>query len=337
MSSTNLTQNLKLPQFVASDKPSWLGDVNGAMKNIDDGIGVIKRDITKANDTASSAKSQSDANTATLGNVNTELENIGNRVTALEAGGSTEQLEQRVNTLSTDVEALQTKADTFEENISQNGTDITELKGRVDTIEPKVKNNADKIKSVQAQTSGFTESIQTLTSGQADINSRLSVTSATATNALTNSSQNSTRITNLSNRLDSLDIDILSVTPSAVDQIEQNGAIISTTVEVIKSRNKLHFCSPIIVEVPTYGGWTSFKEVASFDNPIGTPNTSLIGEGFYTENRIYRYGASTKVQYGRFYLKFSDNKYHIYAEPIGGGISYNVVAIFCIPSITLLE
>lgn len=335
MSATNLTKNLKLPQFVASDKPSWLGDVNGAMKNIDDGIGVIKGDITKASNTASSAKSQSDANTVTLGNVNTELTNIGNRVTALEAGGVTENLEQRVNTLDTDVEALQTRADTFEEEIAQNGTDITALKGRVDKIEPKVKDNADNIKRVQAQTSGFAENINTLTSGQADINSRLSVTSATATNALTNSSQNSTRITSLSNRIDSLDIDILSVTPSIVGDTTSNGDIISTTVEVIKSRNQLHFCSPIIVEIPTYGGWTSFKEVASFNNPIGTPNTSLIGEGFYTENKIYRYGANTKVQNGRFYLKFSDNKYHIYAEPIGGGISYNVMAIFYIPAITL--
>ena len=41
MSATNLTKNLKLSQFVASDKPSWLGDVNGDHKKIDDGYGVL--------------------------------------------------------------------------------------------------------------------------------------------------------------------------------------------------------------------------------------------------------------------------------------------------------
>ena len=163
MSATNLTKNLKLSQFVASDKPSWLGDVNGDNKKIDDGYGVLAGEISKANDTASSAKSQSDANTQTLTNVNSELEDYGNRITALEAGGGTEQLEQRVNTLGTDVETLQTKADTFEENIAQNGTDITALKGRVDTIEPKVKANDDNLTNLMSTINRQDERIANLT------------------------------------------------------------------------------------------------------------------------------------------------------------------------------
>lgn len=35
MSSTNHTTNYNLPQFVGSDKPAWLGDVNPAMSAID--------------------------------------------------------------------------------------------------------------------------------------------------------------------------------------------------------------------------------------------------------------------------------------------------------------
>lgn len=35
MSATNSTPNLHLPQFTDSDKPSWLGDVNGAFDKID--------------------------------------------------------------------------------------------------------------------------------------------------------------------------------------------------------------------------------------------------------------------------------------------------------------
>lgn len=162
MSATNLTKNLKLPQFVTSDKPSWLGDVNGAMKNIDDGIGVIKGDITKASDTASSAKSQSDANAVTLGNVNSELQNQGNRITALEAGGGTEQLEQRVNTLSTNVEALQTKADTFENEITSHGTTITTLTNSVNDLTTKANTNTQNITSINNSVRGLTESVETL-------------------------------------------------------------------------------------------------------------------------------------------------------------------------------
>lgn len=160
MSATNLTKNLKLSQFVASDKPSWLGDVNGDNKKIDDGYGVLAGEISKANDTASSAKSQSDANAQTLTNVNSELEDYGNRITALEAGGGTEQLEQRLNTLSTDVESLQTRADTFEEKIEENVNSISSLKGRVDTLEPKVNTNLNNITSLTTTTHELSEKVQ---------------------------------------------------------------------------------------------------------------------------------------------------------------------------------
>lgn len=197
MSATNLTKNLKLPQFIASDKPSWLGDVNGAMKNIDDGIGVIKGDITKASDTASSAKSQSDANTVTLGNVNTELESIGNRVTALEAGGGTEQLEQRVNTNTSDIEALQTRADTFEEEIAENGTKITSVTKSVTELTPRVNSCENNITSLTTTTQGLSSSVESLSSTTTSLSN--SVTTNTR-----NISKNTTDITNIKNTLSTI-------------------------------------------------------------------------------------------------------------------------------------
>lgn len=211
MSSTNLTKNLKLPQFVASDKPSWLGDVNGAMLNIDNGYGTLTGDISKANDTASSAKSQSDANTQTLVNVNSELESQGNRITALEAGGGTEQLEQRVNTLSSDVEALQTRADTFEEEIAENGKSITALKSRVDTLEPKVKANEDNITSLQTTTDGLNLTVQEVSSKANHADTKATSAQGSATNALqlastaNNTAQNnSLQISSLQSQINSL-------------------------------------------------------------------------------------------------------------------------------------
>lgn len=208
MSATNLTKNLKLPQFVASDKPSWLGDVNGAMKNIDDGIGVIKGDITKASDTASSAKSQSDANTVTLGNVNTELTSIGNRVTALESGGGTEQLEQRLQTVESDVEALQTRADTFEEEIAENGKKITKNTSNIAALTPRVKNCEDNITSLQTTTDGLSLSTQAIgeTANNAlttanKANGTANSATTLASNAYNQSQQNKNAISDINNKL----------------------------------------------------------------------------------------------------------------------------------------
>ena len=192
MSATNLTKNLKLSQFVASDKPSWLGDVNGDNKKIDDGYGVLAGEISKANETASSAKSQSDANTQTLTNVNSELEDYGNRITALEAGGGTEQLEQRVNTLGSDVEALQTRADTFEGEISQNGTNITRLTERMTAVESKAKTNKDNITSLNSTTNSLSASVQSVssTATQAKTNADLALNNASSANTKATTAQN---------------------------------------------------------------------------------------------------------------------------------------------------
>lgn len=55
MSHTNSTANYNLPQFIGTDKPTWLTDVNGAMSSIDTAI-------KNASDTATTASG--DATTA---------------------------------------------------------------------------------------------------------------------------------------------------------------------------------------------------------------------------------------------------------------------------------
>lgn len=42
MASTNKTANVALPQFTDDDKPSWLGDVNDAMRKIDAEFGRLQ-------------------------------------------------------------------------------------------------------------------------------------------------------------------------------------------------------------------------------------------------------------------------------------------------------
>lgn len=55
MGATNRTQNYNLPQFVGSDKPTWLGDFNGAMSSIDTQMKANNDLGTTANTTANTA------------------------------------------------------------------------------------------------------------------------------------------------------------------------------------------------------------------------------------------------------------------------------------------
>lgn len=60
MSATNKTLNYELPIFIDTDKPSWLGDWNGAMTKIDNSIktvdGVAKSSVTTANEALTTAE-----------------------------------------------------------------------------------------------------------------------------------------------------------------------------------------------------------------------------------------------------------------------------------------
>ena len=55
MGHTNTTQNLNLPQFVSTDKPTWLGDINGAFQSIDAGYGNAIATATGAETAAQNA------------------------------------------------------------------------------------------------------------------------------------------------------------------------------------------------------------------------------------------------------------------------------------------
>lgn len=55
MGHTNSTANYNLPQFIGTDKPTWLGDVNGAMSAIDAAIATAASAATDAASVATNA------------------------------------------------------------------------------------------------------------------------------------------------------------------------------------------------------------------------------------------------------------------------------------------
>ena len=75
MGHTNSTANLSLPQFIGTDKPTWLGDVNGAFSAIDAYVGTNDAAVSAAASDASSAVSQAAAAVNTANTANTTAGN----------------------------------------------------------------------------------------------------------------------------------------------------------------------------------------------------------------------------------------------------------------------
>lgn len=76
MSATNSTPNYSLPVFLATDKPAWLTDWNGAMNAIDTAIHTAQATADGAQTTAGTA-------TADIATINTSLTTITGNITSL--------------------------------------------------------------------------------------------------------------------------------------------------------------------------------------------------------------------------------------------------------------
>ncbi len=96
MSYTNKTPNYELPQYVADDKPTYLGDFNGAMKKIDE---VLKTNEEKAINAEGIAEA-SDATAKQALQVANEAKSeiTGDVQTALTNAQEAKQLAQTANT-----------------------------------------------------------------------------------------------------------------------------------------------------------------------------------------------------------------------------------------------
>lgn len=141
MSYSNTTSHYNLPQYVASDIPSVLSDVNDAYAAIDTAIYNV----------AASAGSES---------------------AAIDA------LTTRVTNAETNIATLQSDLDADESTIQGQGTAITSLQARTTTVETKVASletattsNTNRIAVLEQEVSGGSVEVQTgtLTAGQTSV------------------------------------------------------------------------------------------------------------------------------------------------------------------------
>lgn len=119
MSSTNHTANYNLPQFVGTDKPTWLGDVNQAMSIIDGQMKTNANNITSASGEVSELETRVETAEGTVSSLSTAVTTVQTQANATDGA---------VNSLSTTVDALVSKL-SLGTATSANGADIISALG----------------------------------------------------------------------------------------------------------------------------------------------------------------------------------------------------------------
>ena len=119
MSSTNTTPNFGLPQYIPTDKPTYLGDFNKAMLDIDTNIKSIENKATSAESEISTANAT--ANQA-LENANTA------QTTATQAQTKADLAKTTADTAINNAENAQNTARQAQTTATQNATNINSIK-----------------------------------------------------------------------------------------------------------------------------------------------------------------------------------------------------------------
>ncbi len=134
--STNKTANYDLPQFVGTDKPTWLGDFNEAMTDIDAGmhenatnISAMASDVQTATSTASQASQNVASLTSTVSSLSSDVQSATTTANNASATASS-----ALNTAN----AANGKADTNASNIATNTSDISDLQTAIANLAPVV-------------------------------------------------------------------------------------------------------------------------------------------------------------------------------------------------------
>ncbi len=120
MGYTNKTSHYELPQYVANDKPSWLGDFNAAMLKIDTAMADNDATAEAANSAATGAQTQVAALSSQLSTIQGQVNTAVDTATAADGKATTAQtVATQANTAAgeakTLAQAAKTSADTATE------------------------------------------------------------------------------------------------------------------------------------------------------------------------------------------------------------------------------
>lgn len=159
--STNKTANYDLPQFVGTDKPTWLGDFNQAMFDIDAGMHTNATDIESIETIAQNASASASQASQDVAGLTSTVSTLSSNVTSVTATAN--------NAQQTATSALNT-ANTANGKADTNASNITALTTRVSTNETNIDNLTGTILWTNPNiTSSFESQTITLSSSDYDV------------------------------------------------------------------------------------------------------------------------------------------------------------------------
>ena len=137
--ATNSTPNYGLPIFIATDKPSWLVDWNGAMTELD----TVIKEISTSEEANKNLIATANANIAKINNIIEEIQAyntaLTNRVVTLE--GKTNKLESEYNTVINDLQApIEGGLSSLTNMVNKNTDDIQQNSRAIDLTTSRLSN-----------------------------------------------------------------------------------------------------------------------------------------------------------------------------------------------------
>lgn len=150
MSSTNHTTHYNLPQFLPQDKPSWQGDINGAMDKIDTAIYDVSLDATSAAEGVDAAMTAANAAQEAANTADTKASAANTAAQlAQEAATAAQTLANTANTNASDAKSEADSAvdsvNSLSSIVAQHSTVISDLSTSIEKVQTQANNNQNNI------------------------------------------------------------------------------------------------------------------------------------------------------------------------------------------------
>lgn len=135
MGYTNKTSHYELPQYVANDKPSWLGDFNAAMLKIDTAMADNDATAEAANSAATGAQTQVAALSSQLSTIQGQVNTAVDTATAADGKATTAQtVAGEANTNASEAKTLAGEAKTLAQAAKTSADTATETANNANTL-----------------------------------------------------------------------------------------------------------------------------------------------------------------------------------------------------------
>lgn len=222
MGATNHTPSLNLPQFIGTDKPTWLGDINNAFRNIDDGFGNLKivtssvisgqiklleTLVAKHTDDILANTTDIAANTSSISSMNMRLTNVEADVSTLDRREATHYTDvvNKIDGLENDFTNLEDNITYIERNMDKIERDLIVNTATVAAVKMQIENLDDKVNTFDSRITDNKTDIDNLQTETDILRDKATDASADITQLRTDVNVNTSSISSLNSRIVTLE------------------------------------------------------------------------------------------------------------------------------------